>query len=196
MSQGSTAAAPPPESGPMTRDRWAAEALKALARGGVSAVSIEPLARRLGVTKGSFYWHFKSRSALLAAALERLERNNAEAIIEFERRYPDPRERLRALFLAAFEPYSLGSLLIHLSAHREHPVIGPALERVTVARLQYLQRIFTEIGLDESAAERQALLSYSAYLGHYQVASTSPDQVPSGEASQAYVTHLVDALVP
>src|SRR5690606_7033358 len=52
---------------------WAQAALDVIAEQGVSAVAVEPLARRLGVTKGSFYWHFPSRDALLQAALERWE---------------------------------------------------------------------------------------------------------------------------
>lgn len=196
MTTGRTPRADPIDPGPMSRERWATEALKALARGGLSELSVEPMARRLGVTKGSFYWHFKNRDALLQAALERLEQNNAEAIEDFERRFPEPRARLRALFSAAFEPSSLGSLLIHLSAQREHPVIGPALERVTASRLRYLERIFQEIGLEGPAAQRQAFLSYSAYVGHYQVALTAPDHAPRGESFQAYISHLVEALVP
>lgn len=50
---------------------WAQAALDVVATDGVNAVAVEPLARKLGVTKGSFYWHFPSRDALLHAALER-----------------------------------------------------------------------------------------------------------------------------
>lgn len=182
--------------GPMTRERWASEALKALGAGGLSAVSVERLARRLGVTKGSFYWHFKNRDALLSAALERLEANNAAAIADFEQRYPDPRVRLRALFVAAFEPSALGALLLNLASHRAHPVIGPVLDRVTAARLDDLARMFREIGLDERRAHNQALLSYSAYVGLYQLSSTAPDRVPEGPQLASYVSYLVDALVP
>jgi len=185
-----------PDPGPMTPDRWAAEALKALARGGLSAVAVEPLARALGVTKGSFYWHFKGRDALLAAALDRIEQNNAAAIQDFEQRFPDPRERLRALFVAAFEPSALGGLLLNLAAERDHPVIGPVIDRVTQARLDYLERIFVDIGFEPAQARNRALLSYSAYVGHYQLAATAPERVPAGAKLAVYVTDLVDALVP
>ena len=52
----------------LSADDWAREALEQIAETGVSSVAVEPLARRLGVTKGSFYWHFPSREALLQAA--------------------------------------------------------------------------------------------------------------------------------
>ena len=80
MSDAPASPGPAADAGPLSRERWASEALKAMARGGVAAVAVEPLARALGVTKGSFYWHFKNRDALIAAALERLEHNNAAAI--------------------------------------------------------------------------------------------------------------------
>ena len=59
--------------GRLTADDWAQAALDLISEQGVAAVAVEPLARRLGVTKGSFYWHFPSRDALLQAALERWE---------------------------------------------------------------------------------------------------------------------------
>ena len=55
----------------LSAEDWAQAALDLIAEQGVGAVAVEPLARRLGVTKGSFYWHFPSRDALLQAALER-----------------------------------------------------------------------------------------------------------------------------
>ena len=53
----------------LSADDWALAALDVIAEQGLAAVAVEPLARRLGVTKGSFYWHFPSREALLVAAL-------------------------------------------------------------------------------------------------------------------------------
>ena len=83
----------------LSADDWAQAALDLVAEQGVSAVAVEPLARRLGVTKGSFYWHFPSRDALLQAALERWEANEQESVFGSLEAVPDPAERLRALFL-------------------------------------------------------------------------------------------------
>ena len=55
----------------LTRDAWIAQGFAALAEDGPEALKAEPLARRLGTTKGSFYWHFKDvpdfHAKLLAA---------------------------------------------------------------------------------------------------------------------------------
>src|SRR5690349_19806066 len=83
----------------LTKDDWTAAALDALAEGGVAAVAIEPLAARLGATKGSAYWHFPNREALLRATLERWEREYTDAVIKLiEEGAAGPEERLRRLF--------------------------------------------------------------------------------------------------
>jgi len=65
----------------LTPHDWTTAALRAMARGGVSAVSVSALAGELDATRGSFYWHFKDRDALLTAALELWERDNTTALI-------------------------------------------------------------------------------------------------------------------
>jgi len=57
----------------LTAADWAEAALQLIAEAGLGALTVETLAARLGVTKGSFYWHFKGRSELLADALGRWE---------------------------------------------------------------------------------------------------------------------------
>src|SRR3954453_2213833 len=60
---------------------WAEAALQLIAEAGLQALTVETLAERLGVTKGSFYWHFKGRSDLRATALGRWEqRATTEAL--------------------------------------------------------------------------------------------------------------------
>ena len=50
-------------------EAWIGAAFDALADGGIDAVRVEPLAKALDITKGSFYWHFADRRALLDAML-------------------------------------------------------------------------------------------------------------------------------
>ena len=100
----------------LSADDWAQAALDLIAEQGVGAVAVEPLARRLGVTKGSFYWHFPSRDALLQAALERWEVVEQQQVFGSLEEVPDPRTRLRALFqLVAHEvtPHVIYSELLN-----------------------------------------------------------------------------------
>ena len=178
----------------LSREEWADAALAALARGGPSAVAVEPIARTLGVTKGSFYWHFKERDDLLVAALGRWEELGNAAVIAAGSAPGHPRERLRRLFEQAFEVRSMGFLLVHLAANAEHPVIGPALERVTHRRLELLTAIYRDCGLDADEASHRAMLAYSAYIGLFHVLS-AVGTVAAGDRS-AYVEHLVATLIP
>src|SRR4051812_38919077 len=92
-------------------DDWARAALEAMAEGGgVAAVKVETLAPTLGATKGSFYWHFADRSALILAAVELWEEAETEAIIDSLADVDDPRERLRRLFSIIFVRPELGSV--------------------------------------------------------------------------------------
>src|SRR6476660_1936607 len=81
---------------------WIEEGLRALGKGGPDAVRIEALARSLGVTKGSFYWNFDDRPALLEAVLDRWERATVDEVIErVEARGGKPVVKLRYLFALA-----------------------------------------------------------------------------------------------
>src|SRR5690348_18444965 len=77
---------------------WERGALEMIAQEGVGALAVEALARRLGVTKGSFYWHFKNREALLQAALNRWEVDDTRELSgHVEAVGEHPRERHGAL---------------------------------------------------------------------------------------------------
>ena len=80
---------------------WIRAATDALVEGGVAAVAVEPLAVRLGTTKGSFYHHFENRDALLTAALDAWERSQTEEVIARLQLIPNPAERLRAVLTHA-----------------------------------------------------------------------------------------------
>jgi len=65
----------------LSADDWVTAALEVLVSDGISAVKILPLAKRLGVTRGSFYWHFENHEALLNRLLEVWEETNSGSII-------------------------------------------------------------------------------------------------------------------
>ena len=77
------------------RDDWLQAARLALLHGGVEAVRVEKLARNLGVTKGSFYWHFKDRDELLELLLREWESEAQEILSQMGRE--SRRERIHGL---------------------------------------------------------------------------------------------------
>lgn len=180
----------------LTRNDWAAAALAAIAEGGLAAVAVEPLAARLGATKGSFYWHFANREALLAAALATWEEVTTTAVLaQVDRSSSDPREQLRLLIQLVVDMAERDPIGPALLAHASHPIVGPALHRVTQARIDGTVRLFDRLGFEPEQARRRALLAYSAYLGHCQLAHSTPGLLPEGQASKdEYLEHVLDAL--
>src|SRR5438132_590582 len=150
---------------PLSAADWVQAAMAAIVEGGVAAVAVEPLALRLGATKGSFYHHFANRDALIAAALEDWERSQTEAVIERLELIADPAARLRAVIAAALADRAGGVRDAALLASAGHPLVGPVVERVTARRLGYLTDMYVALGLSQPRAGRRALLLYSSYLG-------------------------------
>jgi AcrR family transcriptional regulator len=151
------------------RADWLQAALAALAESGVDGVRVESLARRLGVTKGSFYWHFADRAALLAALLDEWEQRATLAVIDdVEASGGGAAERLLALFRLAFA--ADGRLDRRLRAWAEDDEGAAAvLRRLDKRRLDYLRRLFTELGLPAAQAALRAELAYTALLGGFQL---------------------------
>ena len=180
---------------------WTQAALDALARGGLAAVAVEPLAKQLGTTKGSFYWHFADRNALIAAALDRWETRDTDLVIAAVERSGDATTRLRDLLRLAFTAAGGGaepgtrSVELALQANAGHPLVAATLRRVSERRLTYLTTLFTELGLSSARARDRALLAYSAFLGHAQLAHATPELLPQGRAFATHVGRVVDALL-
>lgn len=64
-----------------TEARWLEAAYQMLTESGVDAVKILPLAKRVGLARTGFYWHFKDRDALLDAMIRRWEDKNTGNLI-------------------------------------------------------------------------------------------------------------------
>jgi len=175
---------------------WAQGALDMLAEAGVAGVAVEPLARRLGVTKGSFYWHFPSRDALLAAALERWEQTELEEVFARLEGIEDPRQRLRELFRRVALEAKGHIIYSELLKALDHPVVQPVMERVSKRRLDYLSLSFRQIGMARAEAQQRARLTYAAYVGFLQLSLQLKQPRLSHEEFDAYVGHVVSTLIP
>ena len=178
----------------LTSEIWATAALEAIGEGGLGAVAVEPLAARLGTTKGSFYWHFPNRDALVAAALAKWEERHTGLVIEqLDATEPDPETRLRRLFGAVVGHTGDDRIEVEVLAAADHPLVRPVVERVTRRRIDYLIRLFKMI----REAQERGLLAYTAYVGHAQLAMRLPSVLPdpAGRTSRTYVDNVVDLLL-
>lgn len=188
--------APAQERGRLSADDWAEAALDLIAEQGVAAVAVEPLARRLGVTKGSFYWHFPSRDALLEAALERWESVEQEEVFGKLEAVADPRERLGALFQLVAHEFKSHVVYSALLKALDHPAVQPVIDRVSKRRLDYLTASFRQTGLGRTEAQHRARLTYAAYVGFLQLNLQLHQARMPQEEFEDYVAHLTRTLVP
>jgi AcrR family transcriptional regulator len=180
----------------LNRQAWVQAALDAIAEGGLAAVAVVPLAKRLGATKGSFYWHFPSREALVEAALADWEQSHTTAVIaEIEAASEDPLQQLRLLFKRVTQLVARDRIELALLATADHPTVKPVLDRVTRRRIDFAAGLFQRLGVSRAEAKRRALLAYSAYLGYAQLVHATPQLLPRTQAAKrAYLDDVLAAL--
>jgi AcrR family transcriptional regulator len=143
------------------REEWIEAAAAALAEGGVEAVRVEAVARQLGVTKGSFYWHFADRPALLESLLARWEAG-ALADLEAARQGSRPEERIATLLRGMARPASgLADAEVFAWARRDRMVAERASE-VERSRIVFLKEQLGEMGAPLMDAHRRAEAGYLA----------------------------------
>ena len=159
---------------------WTRAAIAILGEQGIDGVRVEVLAKRLGVTKGSFYWHFENRDALLAAMLTDWRRRATLTIIErIEAQDDSALSRLRMLMQVPFQIKADGGAQVELSIRlwaRRDPAARSALHEVDALRLRYISRLLCQIGLPEEKAEARAIFAYA-----FQRVATS--LIPQGDAA-------------
>lgn len=153
--------------GRLDAEKWTLAALKALSQRGIDGVRVEALARQLGVTKGSFYWHFKNRDELYAAMLTHWRLRSTVALIErVDQSARTPSERLKNLVHLMFGPGSQRGDQVELSIRlwgRHNERAAEALKEVDQLRIRYITRLLLESGVPGDEAGARAVLVY-AYM--------------------------------
>jgi AcrR family transcriptional regulator len=146
----------------LSADDWIKEGLKALARNGFTALKADPLAKAMGVSRGSFYWHFADLGAFHAAVLKRWREIAAEQIIADVEAGSD--EPLQALLRRTF-----GARLDLERAVRNWAAFDAAAQAAVRAidrhRIDYIEQLLGKRGLDRPAAQARAQILYWTFLG-------------------------------
>ena len=151
----------------VTRDDWIQAGLMELGRNGAGALRLDTLCRRLGITKGSFYWYFEGREAFMQTLLETWEARDTLALIDqVELQGGSALERLQELFRAA----NSGRVDFRIEqAIRQwgngNAEIRTMLHRVDDRRIAYMRALFQEVTGDASTANLQATLLYAVIFG-------------------------------
>lgn len=171
----------------LSKEDWILEALRVMDGHGVHEVKVSSLAAALGVTKGSFYWHFESREDLLASILQFwTESLVAQIDAEVGLQSDDPVEEFRWIL----GRIASGELNRHDPAIRTWAVFDPiaeaAVRRVDETRLEYTRGLFCRMGFNDREAELRSRLSYYYVVGE-QVAALEA-RVASVEGRVALLT--------
>lgn len=180
----------------LSSDDWAKAALEVIGEEGVSALAVEPLARRLGVTKGSFYWHFPTRDALLEAALQLWEAEEQATLAANLEKISDSTDRMRAMITLVSYERRFVVIFAQLLKASEHPIVGPVIQRTSQRRLHYIEDGYLRTGMSATDARYRAWLAYSTYIGFMQVNVHLQDAGMTSEQFSDYVEHVVQTLVP
>ena len=151
----------------LTREDWIDGAWEMLGENGVDGVRIEPLARRLGVTKGSFYWHFKERQELIDALLDRWFTAWDNQLSPNFDAAADPAERIWALFESVIGRGTRGQTVsLRMLSHTDADVARRIEERDS-QRLLFLTDRLKEIGLSEEESRVRGQVYQVLMTGEY-----------------------------
>jgi AcrR family transcriptional regulator len=148
----------------LTAQDWIDFALKTLAREGFQALKADVLARKLGVSRGSFYWHFGELGAFHARLIEHWRQTATEAIIADLEQYDSPEQRLDILLRGAFGHSGLLEVRMRGWAE-ENAEAARVLSDIDRRRKAYIEQMLVVAGITPPLAARRAQLLYWTYLG-------------------------------
>jgi AcrR family transcriptional regulator len=164
---------------------WLDLGLKTLARSGFAALKAEPLAKAMGVSRGSFYWHFADIGAYHAAILKHWREVAAEQVIadlEAAEAGEDPLARLLTRVLSG--RFALERAV--RSWATSDAAARSAVQAIDRRRLDYVETMLKRSGLSPEVAQARTQILYWTFLG---VAFS--DKAPEGEMRQALLNELL-----
>ena len=152
--------------GALTPAHWIDAATAVLVDRGIDHVRVDVLAKALEVTRGSFYWHFKDREALLTAVLKAWRDAATEQVIgRFEGQQADPQALIGELISLPFRGRAAQraarvELAIRAWARRD-ALARQAVDEVDARRLSYIAQCFSALGFPIAEARARAFILYA-----------------------------------
>lgn len=153
----------------LSRDDWISAAYRRFSDSGLDAVAVEPVARMLHATKGSFYWHFADRAALIDAVLEEWEARETDAVIATIDPALPARDRLEQLIwtIAHRTPDRGGEATLYTAAERNGA--SETVAKVIERRVAYVAAVLRELDMDAAEARSRAITVVASVVGFQQL---------------------------
>ena len=153
----------------LDRDAWIQGAIAVVAEDGVDGLRVEVLAKKLGVTKGSFYWHFKDRRDLVDAVLAKWKDGRIGDIRKQTAAQPggEP-EALRHTIEVYSAARNRKGIAIEAAIRmwaRQDAAAAAVVEEVDATRLDCTRQLFLALGLPEAEAKARSVLLYAYVFG-------------------------------
>ena len=138
----------------LTRERWLSAALEVVAQKGGAKLRVRDLVQNLGVSTGSFYWHFRSRDEFVAKLVDYWGREFTSRVVEHMADVEgDPRKRLLLLMEYLLEhDFAHYDVAIRAWAAQE-PAVASRVRRVDQLRLGVVRSLFKEMGFSGKELE-------------------------------------------
>lgn len=154
---------------PEKRAAWLKAGIDVLSASGPGALTLDELTARMGLTKGSFYHHFKDREGFVSALLEYWEEQMTHRLIQQAEAGGTTRDKQRRLTHLAMALYG-SKLELNIRAWaRNSPLVRRSVKRVDQARITYLATIARDITGDPKRAMQLAEIAYAVFVGAQQV---------------------------
>ncbi|HXV31617.1 MAG TPA: TetR/AcrR family transcriptional regulator [Sinorhizobium sp.] len=150
-------------------DVWLGAAYESLLDAGVDAVKIQPLAKKLNLSRTSFYWFFKDREELLDALVSRWREKNTGNLIRQAGAYAETvAEAMLNVFDCWLNPELFDSSFEFAvrSWALQSPEILAEVQSADRERLEALSRMFLRFGYDETHADVRARTIYLVQIGY------------------------------
>jgi AcrR family transcriptional regulator len=143
---------------------WLHQGLKVLAKSGFTALKAEPLAKAMGVSRGSFYWHFADIGVYHAAILKHWRDVAAEQVIANLEMVSKDRDALALLLRQAFSSTPALENAVRTWATVD-PAARAAVQAIDQRRLGYIETLLRQSGLSADVARARAQILYWTFLG-------------------------------
>jgi len=143
---------------------WLDQGLRTLARSGFTALKAEPLAKAMGVSRGSFYWHFADIGAYRAAILTHWREVTAEQVIAELETVPKGGDALALLLRRAFSARLALERAVRSWATVD-PAARAAVHAIDQRRIGYIETLLRQAGFSDAVARGRAQIFYWAFIG-------------------------------
>lgn len=172
---------------------WLEAGFQMLAVGGIDSVRVDRISKKIGLTRGSFYWHFKSRSEFLDAMLELWQQKGTRDIIAMvEQQKLNPNKRISALLNLTIKSPGpqYGGKFAEMAIRiwgSSHPKAAEVVKKVDSERVAFVHKLLLEMNMEAALASFLAEIIYNAYIGMMSRDISQKEATRIGKIASAYI---------